>query len=40
VVTTTLAIVMITTIVFGTFMNAVQKILVPPTEESRHELDE
>ena len=39
-VTTTLAIVMITTLLFGTFMTCVQKILVPPTEETAHELDE
>ena len=39
-VTTTLAIVLMTTLVFGTFMTAIQKVLVPPTEESKHELDE
>lgn len=36
-VTSTLAIVMITTLLFGTFMQAVQRYLVPPTDRSRTE---
>lgn len=37
VVTSTLAIVMITTLLFGTFMSLVQRKLVPPTDRSRTE---
>lgn len=40
VVTTTLALVYITTLIFGTFMTFVQKKLVPPKEEDQHEFDE
>ena len=36
-VSTTLLLVMLTTLVFGTFMGKVQKILVPPTEDEKEE---
>jgi len=40
VVSTTLIIVMVTTILFGTFMKPVQKFLVTPTEEEANEYKE
>jgi hypothetical protein len=36
-VSSTLMLVMITTLVFGTFMGKVQNLLVPPTEEDKEE---
>lgn len=40
IVTTSLALVLITTVVFGGTMPLVQKWLVPPLEEEKHEYDE
>jgi NhaP-type Na+/H+ or K+/H+ antiporter len=40
IITTTLALVVITTVVFGTFMALVQKTLVPPAIDEKHEYDE
>jgi|APCry1669190327_1035288.scaffolds.fasta_scaffold98708_1 hypothetical protein len=36
-VSTTLLLVMLTTLIFGTFMKKVQNYLVPPTEEEKEE---
>jgi NhaP-type Na+/H+ or K+/H+ antiporter len=40
IITTTLALVVITTVVFGSFTGMVQTWLVPPDSEEKHEYDE
>ncbi len=40
IITTSLTLVIVTTLLFGSFMPMVQKILVPPKEVEKHEYDE
>jgi len=40
IITTSLSLVVLTTILYGSTMPLVQKFLVPPKEEDKHEYDE
>jgi NhaP-type Na+/H+ or K+/H+ antiporter len=40
IVTTSLTLVILTTILYGSFMPLVQRVLVPPKEADKHEYDE